>query len=172
MRASWRLEAEAKASRRREDCDSMYWRDRVALDSREVRRLWMDLKKDSWVAGGVEVGGLLEVDEEVEEAEDKGVDAIGETDRGVEDDGFDDDGTAVDDELEEDFAAIDVVFETGETPCIVSGVLVVVLVELVFRCVTTSLVINTVVLYTDEVVLIDFETFWASSSISEVGVVL
>lgn len=112
MRASWRLEAEAKASRRREDCDSMYWRERVALDSSEVRRLWMDLKKDSWVAGGVEVGGVEEVDDEVVEEEDKGVDAIGETARGVEDDGLDDGGTAVEDELEDDFAAVDVVFES------------------------------------------------------------
>lgn len=40
----------------------------MALDSRAVRRLWMDLKKDSWVAGGVDVAweavadGVVDVD--------------------------------------------------------------------------------------------------------------
>lgn len=55
VRESCRFEAEAKASRRREDWDSMYWRERVALASRAVRRFWMERKKDSCVAGGVEV---------------------------------------------------------------------------------------------------------------------
>lgn len=74
VRASCRFEAEAKASRRREDCDSMYCNESVALDSRAVNRLCIDLKKDSCVAGGVEVGIVeVVVDEEADEA-------IGETD--------------------------------------------------------------------------------------------
>lgn len=39
----------------------MYWRERVEFDSRSWRRLWTDLKKDSWVVG-LEAGGCVEDD--------------------------------------------------------------------------------------------------------------
>ena len=45
----------------------MYWRERVELDSRSCIRLWTDLKKDSWVGGGLEEGVDFGVDEVLDE---------------------------------------------------------------------------------------------------------
>src|SRR5690242_18956984 len=45
-----------KASLKMRDCSSMYCSERVLLASRYCRRLWIDLKNDSWVEGAATFG--------------------------------------------------------------------------------------------------------------------
>ena len=84
----------------------MYCSESVALDSRAVSRLCIDLKNDSWVAGGVEVG-MTEVIVDDEEDE-----AIGETVAETEEEDVEFEAvTTVDKELADALGIIDMLFD-------------------------------------------------------------